>query len=123
MFGISHNWVGYISHLMTFVTLTFYSLLIHAAFILGYSFLSSLSHFLSNLTYLGDDKPGYAWLKPPFLEDEGHWWRFGGKFSCPLIYHTAFIAFKLPTSHPRLKPPRSSLANVYMASFVVTMDA
>ena len=22
-FGISHNWVGYISHLMTFVTLTF----------------------------------------------------------------------------------------------------
>ena len=49
-------------------------------------------HFLGNQTYLGDDKPRYAWLKPPFLEEEGHWWRFGGKFSCPLIYHTAFMS-------------------------------
>ena len=64
-------------------------------FILGFSFLSSLSSFsdfLGNQTYLGDDKPRYAWLMPPFLEEEGHWWRFGGKFSCPLIYHTAFMS-------------------------------
>ena len=63
---------------------------------LGYSF-SLFSLFFLSFSWLPnttfeDDNSRDVWLKPPFLEEEGHWWRFEGKFSCPFIYHTAFMS-------------------------------
>ena len=55
IFGISHNWVGYISHLIAFVTLTFnFQAFSSQLLVLGYILLSSLSsfsHFLGFQTH------------------------------------------------------------------------
>ena len=58
-----------------------------------FSFLSPLSLIFSATKHSSeDDNSEDVWLDLFLLEEEGHWCRFGGKFSCPLIFHTAFMS-------------------------------
>ena len=57
------------------------------------SLLSPLSLIFSATKHSSeDDNSEDVWLDLFLLEEEGHWCRFGGKFSCPLIFHTAFMS-------------------------------
>ena len=75
-----------------FVTLTF-NLSLHTRNFSFCSLLSPLSLIFSATKHsFEDDNSEDVWLDLFLLEEEGHWCRFGGKFSCPLIFHTAFMS-------------------------------
>ena len=82
-------------------------------------------HFLAIQTRLDDDKSRHTGLKPLHPSRGGplgEGCEVNCIFSC-FIFIPAFMGVYVPASYLRLKSSRPTLIDVYLASFLVTVDA
>ena len=91
-----------------------------AVYFLSLSF--TFLHFLTIQTPLYDDKTRDVRLKPSSLKGNATGCQFLGKLAFLLLFMLAFMGVCVPTSHIRLKSPRHALTNVYLASFLGSVD-